>query len=126
MSASTAAARAMAIILVAASVGSTRGGRIGRFDGHAPLDTVVPTVSYIQVALSVYDDAVVVEEFARTVTVEDATLAGCSTGRVLVDWSAVRRKLDHAPVVRIRDIHVAVSINGNSAGQVYLARAVAV
>jgi hypothetical protein len=106
----------MAIILVAARVGSTRGGRIGDFDDHAALDTVVAAVGYIQVALSVDDDAIMVVELAWIGAVEDAALAGCSTGWILVKWSAVRSELDHSPVVRVRDIHVAVAINGNAAG----------
>src|SRR5437764_15320160 len=102
----------MAIVLVTTGLGAIRAVRIGDFDDDAPLDTVVATVGHIQVALSVHDDTVVVEEFARTVTIEDAALAGCATGRVLVDGSPVRGKLDRPPVIRIRDIHVAVSING--------------
>jgi hypothetical protein len=89
----------MAIILVTGRVGRTRGGRIGDFDDDAALDSVVSAVGYVQVALSVDYDAVVVEKLAWSGTVENAALAGCSTGWILVNWSAVWGKLDHPPVV---------------------------
>src|SRR6266566_432502 len=58
--------------------------------------------------------------------VEDAAFTRCATRRILVDWSTVRGKLDHAPVVRIRHVHVAVAIDGYPAGEVDLASAVAI
>src|SRR5438105_12106978 len=80
MSASAAAAtaaRPMAITLVAASVGSVRGGRIGDFDDHPPLDTVVPAVGDVQIALAIDHHAVVVEELTGGAPVQDAALAWC-------------------------------------------------
>src|SRR5258708_721324 len=109
MSASAAAARPMASTLVAASIGSVRGRRIGHFNDHAALDAIVTGVGYVQVALAVDDDAIVVEELARIGTVGDAALAGCATRRILVNWSPVWSKLDHPPVVGVRDIHDAVA-----------------
>ena len=58
--------------------------------------------------------------------VEHTALARGGARRILVDRRTVGRELDHSPVVGIRDVHVAVAIDRNSAGQVDLARAVAV
>src|ERR1700687_783142 len=113
ISANAAAARPTAITLLAARVGGTRGGRIGDFDDDSALHTVVPAVGDVQVALAVDDDAGMVEELAWIGAVGHAAFTGCATGWVLVDWSAVRGELDHSPVVRVRDIHVAVAIDGN-------------
>src|ERR1700730_15529468 len=81
-SASPAAARPKASTLVTGRVRRTRGRRIGDFDDHAPLDAVIATIGYVQVALTVDDDAVVVEELAGVLAVEDAALACCATGWV--------------------------------------------
>src|SRR5690242_5819263 len=74
MSASSATTRQMAIILVTRRVGRSRGGRIGDFDDDAALDPVVSAIGYVQVALSVDYDAVVVEKLAWIGAVEDAAL----------------------------------------------------
>ena len=65
----------MAIILVSALVGSTHGGRIGDFDNHAALDTAVPAVGYVQVALSVDHHSVMVEELTQIRTRNHTAIA---------------------------------------------------
>src|SRR5579859_5528846 len=110
--------------LVAGRVGAG-GRRIDDFDDHATLDAVVTGIGHVEVALAVDDHAVVVEELPGIGAVGHAALTWARARRVLVHRRAVRGELDHPPVVRIRNVHVAVAIHGNAAGQVDLAGAVA-
>src|SRR5438105_1503133 len=112
MSASAGAARPIAIILVIRRVDS-RGGWVHDFDDDPALDTIVTAIGHIEIALAVDDDAVVIEELPWIGAVGHPALAGRHAGRELVHRSAVRGKLDHPPVVRIRDVHAAVAIHGN-------------